>query len=235
VAARRILLSGAAGDPALGRLAGRLADEGWEVIESESPGEIDFSLGAQRIGACVFDAARYESLFLGRMRRRHAGRTWVAWTPGYSSTRTAELLAAGAAEVLNGAMSDAELLARLLRVGETRREGAGLETGGLRIDGESGVVSWDGVELPLTAREREVLEVLARAAGKTVRREVVYREVWGFSMARGDRTVDVNVKRLRAKLAAASAGVRIVTHPGIGYRLEVEEPVPALAPLVTGL
>jgi DNA-binding response OmpR family regulator len=54
-----------------------------------------------------------------------------------------------------------------------------------------------------------------------VRREVLYRLVWGWAMPRGDRTVDVNVKRLRDKLQRSGAEVEIRTHPGVGYALDV--------------
>jgi DNA-binding response OmpR family regulator len=76
--------------------------------------------------------------------------------------------------------------------------------------------------LQLTPRERDVLHALAAAQGATVRREVLYRLVWGYAMARGDRTVDVNVKRLRDKLAAAvGAPLTIETEQAVGYRLTV--------------
>ena len=77
-----------------------------------------------------------------------------------------------------------------------------------------------------------MLQILAETAGRPVRREEIYRRVWGYAMARGDRTVDVNVRRLRAKLAQATAEeLQIVTQPGIGYRLDLslrDEAVTAL-------
>ena len=69
-----------------------------------------------------------------------------------------------------------------------------------------------------------------------MRRETIYRLVWGWAMPRGDRTVDVNVKRLRAKLGKSGADAEIRTHPGVGYALEVRvagEPVSGTT--VTGL
>lgn len=231
---RRILVAGISADAVLARLGKALSRQSWDVIESESSGEIDYVIGAERIAACVFDAARYEALFLQRLRRRHSGAVLIAWTAGYSSARSTELLVAGAAEVLNGAMGEPELIARIERAVLPRRPAGEVAVGPLRIDAETGVASWAGKEIALTRRERELLETLARAAGRTVRREFVYREVWGFAMARGDRTVDVNVKRLRARLAAAAPGLRIETHPGVGYRLEVDI-VPADSPVVTQL
>jgi DNA-binding response OmpR family regulator len=55
-------------------------------------------------------------------------------------------------------------------------------------------------------------------------------------MARGDRSVDVNVKRLRGKLAKiAGTGLKIKTQPGTGYRLELAEEREPIANAVTAL
>jgi DNA-binding response OmpR family regulator len=68
-------------------------------------------------------------------------------------------------------------------------------------------------------------------------REDIYQRVWGYTMARGDRSVDVFVRKLRAKLEAVSPGWRYVhTHFGVGYRfgaepvVEVREPDRRIAP-----
>ena len=59
-------------------------------------------------------------------------------------------------------------------------------------------------------------------------RERVYREVWGYEMIRGDRSVNVFVRKVRQKLAAARPDMSFVqTHYGVGYRFE---PVAAVPP-----
>ena len=135
--------------------------------------------------------------------------------------------------MLDATMGTEELAARLDAA--VRRGGRGhpeaVELGGLRVDATAGEASWDGDELPLTPRERAVLQVLAESAGRTVRRELLYKQVWGYTMARGDRTVDVNVKRLRDKLAARGAGAAIKTQAGVGYRLELAAAAPAVTTL----
>lgn len=151
----------------------------------------------------------------------------VGWLPARSSAQAAELLDGGAADVLDGSMGSEELAARLRRV--VRDSGVGIAAapataGGLAVDARLREVSWHGEPLPLTPRESEVLQVLVAAGGATVRREVIYRQVWRWAMPRGDRTVDVNVKRLRGKLAAAAVPVEIVTQPGVGYRLHIPQP-----------
>ena len=54
-------------------------------------------------------------------------------------------------------------------------------------------------------------------------REDIYQRVWGYTMARGDRSVDVFVRKLRSKLEQISPGWRYVhTHFGVGYRFAAE-------------
>ena len=89
------------------------------------------------------------------------------------------------------------------------------------------VVTVDGVHVPLTAREFEVFLVLARAAGRVVTRRAIYAEVWNGPMPRRDRAVDVFVRKVRLKLAAAAPGWKFIhTHFAIGYRL-APEPLPS--------
>jgi DNA-binding response OmpR family regulator len=85
----------------------------------------------------------------------------------------------------------------------------------------------------LTRREYELLLLLARSNGRVLTREGIYQSVWGYAMARGDRSVDVFVRKVRSKLAAASPDWRYVhTHFGIGYRFDAE---PAQADTVAEL
>ena len=75
----------------------------------------------------------------------------------------------------------------------------------------------------LTRREFELIELLAGAQGRVLEREEIYRSVWGYEMARGDRSVDVFVRKLRQKLAKASPRWRYIhTHFGVGYRFAAE-------------
>lgn len=162
----------------------------------------------------------------------------IGWLAVRSSARAALLLNAGADEVLDASMGDAELAARIRRAVQRRTihvPTAPAVVGGLAVDARLHQASWHGTALPLTPRECEVLQVLVAAAGATVTREVIYRQVWRWAMPRGDRTVDVNVKRLRAKLVAAGVPVRIVTQPGLGYRLDVHGSSGPDETVVTGL
>ena len=74
------------------------------------------------------------------------------------------------------------------------------------------------LSLELTAREFEILDLLARS-GRVMGREEIYERVWGYAMAHGDRSVDVFVRKLRQKLRSASPTWDYIhTHFGVGYR-----------------
>jgi DNA-binding response OmpR family regulator len=77
----------------------------------------------------------------------------------------------------------------------------------------------DGRPLVLTVRELQLLTELAHNAERVMTREELYQTVWGRSYRKSDRSVDVYVGRLRAKLNRALPGRRFIhTHTGIGYR-----------------
>jgi DNA-binding response OmpR family regulator len=158
------------------------------------------------------------------------------------SARTSEFdrvngLAVGADDYLTKPFSMKELVARvqahLRRASRARERGASsvIEADGLVIDPEQVQAFVDGRSAGLTPREFEVLHALARNPGKPVPRERLYREVWGYEMLPGDRSVDVFVRKVRRKLGEiASDHSFIETHYGVGYRFEPQsEGQPAVA------
>ncbi len=95
-----------------------------------------------------------------------------------------------------------------------------------------------GQGLGLTRREFELLQLLAEVPGQVIEREEIYQKVWGYSMAHGDRSVDVFVRKLRQKLQSHSPSWNYIhTHFGIGYRFDpqrvdgAEEPLATPAPI----
>ena len=86
----------------------------------------------------------------------------------------------------------------------------------------------------LSRKEYELLVQLAQADGRVLEREDIYQRVWGYTMVRGDRSVDVFVRKLRQKLEKISPNWRYVhTHFGVGYRFaaETDQPPAAEPPL----
>ncbi|MCW2502539.1 MAG: transcriptional regulatory protein glnR [Actinomycetia bacterium] len=86
----------------------------------------------------------------------------------------------------------------------------------LRIDPSQRLVELDGRPVALTRREFDLLLFLAGEPGRVYTRVHLLRSVWGHAFVSGERTVDVHVRRLRAKLG--SAGSFLGTVRGVGYR-----------------
>ena len=88
-----------------------------------------------------------------------------------------------------------------------------------------------GTSLELTRREYQLIELLSLADGEILDRELIYQRLWGYAMARNDRSVDVFVHKLRRKLKLASPGWSYVqTKPRVGYRLAAEPEQQLLSP-----
>jgi DNA-binding response OmpR family regulator len=82
-----------------------------------------------------------------------------------------------------------------------------------------------GRSLELTRREFELIELLAGSSNEIFERELIYKHLWGPTMVRNDRSVDVFVHKVRRKLERASPRWRYIhTHWGVGYRF-ASEPV----------
>jgi len=92
-----------------------------------------------------------------------------------------------------------------------------VESGGLVLNLETYQAAISGRPLDLTYMEYELLKFLATHPGKVFTREVLLSRVWGYEYYGGARTVDVHVRRLRAKLGEEHAGL-IQTVRSVGYR-----------------
>ena len=98
-----------------------------------------------------------------------------------------------------------------------------LREGGLEIRPGEYVAFANGRPLPLTVRELSLLAALARRRGRIVSREELYAVVWGRPFRKEERSVDVYVRKLRAKLEDALPGECFIhTHFGFGYRFHCE-------------
>jgi two-component system response regulator RegX3 len=121
-----------------------------------------------------------------------------------------------------------ELVARMRAVlrrvppeDQVQRSGDVLEVGDVRLDPERHEVVVRGVEIALPLKEYEVLELLLENAGRVLTREVLIDRVWGPHYVGDTKTLDVHIKRLRAKVEEdPSHPTRITTIRGLGYRYE---------------
>jgi DNA-binding response OmpR family regulator len=98
-----------------------------------------------------------------------------------------------------------------------------LVAGDLEIRPREHLARAGGRTLSLSVRELDLLAALARREGRIVPREELYETVWGAPLRTQDRSVDVYVHKLRAKLADALPEWGFIhTHFGFGYRFQPE-------------
>ncbi|MEV2274608.1 response regulator transcription factor [Nocardiopsis sp. NPDC049922] len=134
----------------------------------------------------------------------------------------------GADDYVTKPFSSRELVARIRAVLRRRGEGDGaeplpaaLEAGPVRMDVERHVVTVRGTNVQLPLKEFELLEVLLRNAGRVLTRMQLIDRVWGADYVGDTKTLDVHVKRLRAKIEEDPGSPRyIVTVRGLGYKFE---------------
>jgi DNA-binding response OmpR family regulator len=127
----------------------------------------------------------------------------------------------GADDFLLTDASMAEISARLAlmsrRTGHTEQETV-IKVGDLTVNPDNYQVYVRGRPLDLTYKEFELLKFLAQRPGRVCNRDLLLREVWGYDYYGGTRTVDVHIRRLRAKLGAEHETL-IETIRNVGYRL----------------
>jgi len=133
----------------------------------------------------------------------------------------------GADDYVTKPYSSRELIARIravLRRGElsdASDEGSVIEVGPVRMDTDRHVISVNGAQVAIPLKEFELLEFLMRNAGRVLTRIQLIDRVWGSDYVGDTKTLDVHIKRLRAKIEKDPANPEYIqTVRGMGYKME---------------
>ena len=168
--------------------------------------------------------------------RRRSGVPIIMVTAKASEIDTVVGLEVGADDYVTKPYRLRELVARIRAV--LRRRGApvaealsgeAIEVGDVALDPERHevVIRGESVQLPL--KEFELLELLLENAGRVVPRDTLIDRVWGTDYVGDTKTLDVHIKRLRAKVESEPSNPsRIVTIRGLGYKFELPRAAPSM-------
>jgi DNA-binding response OmpR family regulator len=212
-------------------LTKRLERLGWEhrVLASAVPVDtiVAMRLSAVVVDLAVLGPAAWE--YLDRLCTGLPGLGVVVCTGQSTVAQRVRGLRIGADDWLSKPCHPEELIARVEAVVRRRRRAEAsasdrpIMAGEIQIRADRFQAFVSDKSIDLTRREFELIELLAAADGRVLEREEIYQRVWGYAMARGDRSVDVFVRKLRQKLERASPEWRYIhTHFGVGYRFAAE-------------
>jgi DNA-binding response OmpR family regulator len=212
-------------------LTRRFDSAGWEyrIFSGTVPADelVALKLNALLVDLSVLGPTGWE--FLERICGMLPGLGVIVCTQNATVAQRVRGLRLGADDWITKPSHPEEVMARIEAVVRRRRrsqpkaDAGPVVAGELQIRADQFQAFVSGRSLGLTRREFELVQVLAEAEGKVIEREDIYQRVWGYAMAHGDRSVDVFVRKLRAKLQKHSPGWDYIhTHFGVGYRFQPE-------------
>jgi two-component system, OmpR family, KDP operon response regulator KdpE len=206
-----------------------LTSQGYEVFEASS-GQEGLSIAAsQKPDLVILDLGLpdIDGVEIARLLREWTQIPIIILSVKGSESDKIAALDAGADDYLTKPFGVGELLARLRaalrRAAQTTGEPVFIN-GILKVDLARRVVSIADNEIQLTPNEYSLLRVLVTHAGKVLTHRFLLREVWGTEYGEELHMLHVNISNLRRKIETEPARPSfIITEPGVGYRLRINE------------
>ena len=188
-------------------------------------GDLDEEEVRAQLPAIIVVAAGDELLRAVKAQKKLSTVDWLADTPTLLVVAVPRLagidFSAGFDDFILSPVVPAELHARLRQLDwRTATFGSDeiIKAGDLLIDVAGYEVRLAGRRLDFTHQEFELLRFLAQNRGRVYSREQLLQRVWGYHYAGGTRTVDIHIRRIRAKLDGPTAGL-IETVRNVGYKM----------------
>ncbi len=214
-------------DPKLGRLLFRLLRDERHVVElATTAGDaLEIAAGNAGLDAIILDIGLPDrsGLEVARELRRAGSRIPILILTARDAVEDrVRGLDAGADDYLTKPFAYEELAARLRalarRVADRAQPTPVLRNGPIELDEIRRVVRVEGEAVSLSPREFSLLECLLRHPGQLLTRDQLLDAAWPFDVIVTPNTVEAYVHRLRERLGP-TAGARIMTERGVGYRL----------------
>ncbi len=203
-----------------------LRNEGYGIMEAADGREALKRLGKDKVDLCVLDIMMpnmdgFE--FCRTARKYYKDLPVLMLTAKSDLSQKLKGFDLGCDDYLTKPFEGAELIVRvralLKRYHMDRVEEIAI--GRVTMNKTSYIVSVDGAKYDIPMKEFELLYRLGNSAGKTLTRDYLIEEIWGYDFDGNERTLDVHVNRLRERFPVDACGFKITTIRGLGYRLEV--------------
>jgi two-component system OmpR family response regulator len=201
-------------------------DAGFDVCEAADGRDALLKLDENKIDLCVVDIMmpHMDGLdFCRKARDYYEDMPILMLTAKSEIGSKIESYGSGADDYLTKPFEAEELLLRIRSLLK-RYKIASQQTitiGALTVDSTSHTVAVDGERTSIPLREFELLFKLGSFPGKTLSRNQLIEELWGFDFDGNERTLDVHIGRLRDRFVPEQFGFQILTIRSLGYRLEV--------------
>ncbi len=212
-------------DPHIRELVATLLDRAGFTSASAADGREGLrALGEAQVDLCIVDAMMPN---LDGVEFCRSARRYFPELPLLMLTAKGQLgdkargFEAGADDYLVKPFEGAELIMRVRALLRRYRKvmDASASAGRLTLDTASHIATLDGDRIDLPLKEFDLLFLLAGHKGRTLTRDFILDEVWGYGFGGNSRTLDVHINRLRDRFGE-DTGFRIATVRGLGYRLE---------------
>lgn len=202
-----------------------LRKEGFEIIEAEDGEQALAVLEHGPVDLVVLDIMmpRMDGWELCRELRRHYDIPLLMLTAKGETSQKVKGFELGTDDYLVKPFEPAELVVRVKALLKRYRIAASqtVQVGSLHLSRDTYEVRQGSELLAIPPKEFELLFLLASHAGRTLPREQLIEQIWGYDFEGNERTLDVHINRLRERFREDESGVSIRTVRGLGYRLEV--------------
>ena len=202
-----------------------LRNEGYTIYEAADGREALGKLGEGKIDLCVLDVMMpnmdgFE--FCKAARKYYENLPILMLTAKNDISQKVKGFGLGCDDYLTKPFENAELVIRVRALLKRYHINSSnqIKVGKLTLDKDSYNVNINGESKDIPMKEFELLCKLAEHIGRTLARDRLIEDVWGYDFDGNERTLDVHINRLRERFPTDGYDVRITTIRGLGYRLE---------------